>query len=51
MNANKQRRDEGYPGEKARQGEIILSTRTRQLLFFGLPVLFVVAILLVTLFV
>jgi hypothetical protein len=25
----------GYPAEKARQGEIILRTRTRRIIFFG----------------
>ena len=36
----------GYPAEKARQGEIILRTRTRRIIFFGgligLALLFVI---------
>jgi len=40
-------RDEGYPGERARQGQIILNSRTRLFLFFGLPALFVLAVIVI----
>ncbi len=46
-NQRSDNRPEGYPGEQARQGQIILNSRTRLFLFFGLPVLFVLAIILI----
>lgn len=41
---------EGYPGERARQGEIILKTRWQRIVFFGGLVGFVVLVLVVALF-
>lgn len=44
----------GYPGEKARQGDIILNTPARRWIFFGgwigLSVLFLLGVLLLVIF-
>lgn len=38
---------ETYSGDKARQGDIILRTRTRLFVFFGLPILIVIGVLVI----
>lgn len=40
---------EGYPGEKARQGRIILNTKTRQFVFFGVPLIFLAVVIIIAL--